>query len=97
MKKILLLAICALSITSCDNDPRKKYSLDGYNKPQKEYSIDEYNDAREDYVYICTGGKSKRYHADEYCNGLRRCSGSVEEVSVDEAEDMGRTPCKICY
>lgn len=84
MKKILLLSICALSITSCDNDPRKKYSLDEY-------------DAREDYVYICTGGKSKRYHADEYCNGLRRCSGSVEEVSVDEAEDMGRTPCKICY
>lgn len=84
MKKIISLAICILALTSCGNEYHKNYSHSDYNTGG-------------DYVYICTGGKSKRYHPDEYCNGLRRCSGSVEEVSVDEAEDMGRTPCKICY
>lgn len=48
-------------------------------------------------VYICTSGTSKRYHSDRYCSGLGRCTGEIEEVSVEDAEDMGRTPCHICY
>ena len=48
-------------------------------------------------VYICTGETSTKYHRDHDCRGLYRCSGEIEEVSVEEAEDMGRTPCKICY
>lgn len=48
-------------------------------------------------VYICTGGSSKRCHCDPDCKGLSRCSGEIEKVSEEEAEDMGRTPCKICY
>ena len=50
-----------------------------------------------DNVYICTGGSSKRYHCDPDCKGLSRCSGEIEEISEEEAEDMCRTPCKICY
>lgn len=48
-------------------------------------------------VYICTGETSTKYHRDRDCKGLSRCSGEVEEVSEEEAEDMGRTPCQICY
>lgn len=48
-------------------------------------------------VYICTGETSTKYHNNPECRGLSRCSGEVEEVSEEEAEDMGRTPCKICY
>ena len=48
-------------------------------------------------VYICTGETSTKYHCDPDCKGLSRCSGEIEEISEDEAEDMGRTPCKICY
>lgn len=48
-------------------------------------------------VYICTSGTSKRYHSDRYCSGLGRCTGEIDEVSVGDAEDMGRTPCHICY
>lgn len=50
-----------------------------------------------DNVYICTGGSSRRYHCDPGCKGLSRCFGEIEEISEEEAEDMGRTPCKICY
>lgn len=48
-------------------------------------------------VYICTGETSTKYHSDPDCRGLSSCSGEIEEVSEEEAEDMGRTPCKICY
>lgn len=48
-------------------------------------------------VYICTGETSTKYHSDPDCRGLGRCTGKIEEVSEDEAENMGRTPCKICY
>lgn len=48
-------------------------------------------------VYICTGESSTKYHSDPDCRGLSRCSGEIEEISEEEAEDMGRTPCKICY
>lgn len=48
-------------------------------------------------VYICTGETSTKFHCNRDCKGLSRCSGEIEEVSEEEAEDMGRTPCKICY
>lgn len=48
-------------------------------------------------VYICTGETSTKYHCDQNCHGLSNCSGEIDEVSKDEAEEMGRTPCKICY
>lgn len=51
---------------------------------------------KSDKVYICTGPQSHAYHTDRHCKGLDRCSGDIETVSVDEAEDMGRHPCGFC-
>lgn len=48
------------------------------------------------YVFICTGEKAKRYHLDRNCSGLSRCSKEIIEVTIEEAESKGRTPCKIC-
>lgn len=48
-------------------------------------------------VYICTGGYSKRYHRTERCRGLGNCRGTVKKVTLEMAEDMRRTPCRICY
>ena len=61
----------------------------------KSYRYDKNND--DETVYICTGENATKYHCDPDCSGLSRCSGEIEEVSEEEAEDMGRTPCKICY
>ena len=47
-------------------------------------------------VYICTGGSSERYHASDDCRGLSRCKGDIKGITIAEAQDMGRTPCKIC-
>ena len=48
------------------------------------------------YIYVLEKTSTK-YHSDPDCRGLYRCSGEIEEVSEEEAEDIGRTPCKICY
>lgn len=48
-------------------------------------------------VYICTGDMSECYHEDPDCRGLARCSRDIEEITIEEAEDMGRRPCSFCY
>lgn len=48
-------------------------------------------------VYICTGPSATVYHKTDECKGLLRCSRAIESISLDEAESMGRRPCKICY
>lgn len=48
-------------------------------------------------VYICTGSKSLKYHKSPSCYGLSKCSGTVKELTLEEAKKMGRTPCGICY
>jgi Na+-transporting NADH:ubiquinone oxidoreductase subunit NqrB len=56
-----------------------------------------HNSQAEQMVYICTGGSSKKYHANKNCRGLKNCSGQIRQISVKKAIDMGRTACKICY
>lgn len=52
--------------------------------------------ASPDCVYVCSGHSAKRYHSVEDCKGLSRCSGSIVEMTVEEAENKGRTPCRMC-
>lgn len=47
-------------------------------------------------VYICTGPHAKRYHANKYCVGLSSCSGAIQEKGLYEAENDGKTPCRMC-
>lgn len=48
-------------------------------------------------VYICTGPQSKCYHKTSSCKGLKSCSKEIRKISLEEALDMGRRPCRICY
>lgn len=47
-------------------------------------------------VYICTGPQSNAYHSKRRCKGLMKCSESIETVTIEEAEQMNRHPCKFC-
>lgn len=49
-----------------------------------------------DKVYICTGGSSQCYHSRNTCSGLRRCSGEIKQITLEQAQKMNRRPCKIC-
>lgn len=46
-------------------------------------------------VYVCDGISAKRYHSVEDCYGLLRCSGTIHEMTVEEAENIGKTPCRL--
>lgn len=56
-----------------------------------------FNDNNAQYVYICTGPKSKTYHKYDDCKGLKRCSKDIVKVSLDKAKSMKRRACKLCY
>jgi hypothetical protein len=82
---LILLVAFFLSLTLFSTNTEKAYS-----------STLQINHKTET-VYICTGKSSKKYHSKKDCRGLKRCSGDIIEVSVEDAENMGKTPCKICY
>lgn len=91
MKHIVLL-LAIILMASCSSSSKKSAEVE----PEKKDSVVK-SAGSGDNVYICTGGSSRRCHCDPDCKGLSRCSGEIEEISEEEAEDMGRTPCKICY
>lgn len=52
---------------------------------------------RGDSVYVCTGPQSEVYHKTDDCIGLRNCSRGIKAISLDEAKEMGRRECGMCY
>lgn len=56
-----------------------------------------YVNSVESNVYICITSKAYRYHSTISCRGLRHCGKCIRKVSLQQAVNMGRTPCKICY
>lgn len=81
MKKTLLLLASVTLLTACGTATAGNTT----------------EETKEPTVYICTGGSSKRYHKTNKCKGLRNCGGRIIAISQADAEDMGRTPCQICY
>lgn len=81
MKKVLLLFASVALLTGCGSAVAQNNDKEAEGKT----------------VYICTGGYSKRYHSTRSCKGLRNCGGSIKAISIEEAEEMGRTPCQLCW
>lgn len=52
--------------------------------------------APEPKVFICTGSMSYAYHFVRQCKGLAKCTRSVHEIPVSEAQKMGRKACGFC-
>lgn len=61
------------------------------------HNIIEITNKKSTTVFICKGPNSKRYHNTANCQGLRNCSTEIYEVSLSDAESIGRTPCGFCY
>lgn len=78
----LLLLLVTITLVACGGKDKER---------------DKTAEKSEKIVYICTGGSSERYHASDDCRGLCRCKGDIKGITMAEAQDMGRTPCKICY
>lgn len=44
-------------------------------------------------VYICDGGKGKKYHYTADCRGLNNCRHKVVKTTLDTAKSQGKTLC----
>ena len=51
------------------------------------------NNLTSKYVYICKGSNSYAYHYNPNCRGLRKCSTSLEKITLEEAKSKGRKLC----
>lgn len=109
---ILVLSYIALiAISSClilfsyDKGYSSGYSngnVDGYNEAVDTWYDIGFSDAEGKYkvkhnsgdaALVWVADKDSRYHTKESCSN----SSSPYLVTVDEAKDMGRKPCKKCY
>ncbi len=76
----LLIAVICVVLSACKSEKRAKQERWGYSEN----------------VFICSGVSAKRYHSTDDCSGLSRCRGEIQIMPVEEAEDEGKTPCRIC-
>lgn len=56
----------------------------------------EKHEADPDSMYVCSSARAKRYHSVSDCKGLQRCSGEILEMTIEEAEDEDKSPCRMC-
>jgi hypothetical protein len=47
-------------------------------------------------VIICDSDDAFAYH-NRICRGLSNCESVIEDVNINFAIKMGRSPCKLCY
>ena len=90
--KHLSLLLFTLLLFSCGSDNRSHPGRSSLYSEPREADAD-YDDQP---VYICTGKYAKAYHYQYECEGLDNCKGEIETISIDEAEDIGRHPCRYC-
>lgn len=91
MKHTLLL-FALLAIVSCGGTKEKESKQEPAQTEQKQTQTHHYDE-----VYVCTGKYAKRFHCDEDCRGLQSCRSEIAVMSIEEAEDLGLTPCGYCY
>ena len=93
--KMCILLLGLLAVLSCSDSKKPQRDADGmilkngqfYDSQEEETNM----------VYICTGKSSHAYHSTKDCYGIEACKGDIEIISLDDAIEMGRTPCHYCH
>jgi len=47
-------------------------------------------------VYICDSPWAECYHQYRNCEGLENCGRTIKEITLNQAQKMGRRPCGYC-
>lgn len=48
-------------------------------------------------VIIVMSNNAYAYHKTKNCTAVKKATHKIKEVTLEEAKEMGRKPCKICY
>lgn len=46
-----------------------------------------------DYVYICVSKTAEKYHFTEDCRGIKKCTHTIEKVTITQAKGKGYSLC----
>lgn len=92
MKHLLILILLCVSVSLCAQDNKQQTT-----KQQTTQVSTKKTQQNVEYVYICNGPSSKKYHKTSNCRGLSNCSTAKQKLSKADAVKKGRTACKICY
>lgn len=46
-------------------------------------------------AYICVSKTAKKYHYTKNCNGLQKCTHTIQKTTVNNAKQLGYTVCLI--
>ena len=87
--RTIVLALLPLLLFACSGKEEEKQE-----QPSTEQAIEQPTSTA---IYICNSPTAETYHNNPECRGLSRCRYEVVEVTQEEAEELGRRPCKFCY
>ena len=90
MMRTIVLALTLMLLIGCSS----KEGQQEQEQPPTEQAIEQPTSTA---IYICNSPTAETYHNNPECRGLSRCRYEVIEVTQEEAEELGRRPCKICY
>lgn len=48
-------------------------------------------------VIVVMSSNAYAYHKTRNCSAVKKATHKVKEVTLEEAKEMGRKPCTICY
>ena len=48
-------------------------------------------------VIVVMSNNAYAFHKTRNCSAVKKATHTVKEVTLEEAKEMGRKPCKICY
>ena len=87
MKKAMFTLFLILFCLACTDSKKLPKTGQFYDKQEKETG----------WVYICIGRSSHAYHSNRECFGLSSCSREILKVTLEDAQEDGRTPCHFCH
>ncbi len=56
-----------------------------------------FNSNQQTKVIVVMSSNAYAYHKTKNCTAVKKATHKVKEVTLEEAKEMGRRPCKICY
>lgn len=57
----------------------------------------DFSAGQESKVYVVMSENAYAYHKTLDCRAVKKATHVVKEVTLEEAQEMGRKPCGICY
>jgi len=96
MKQLIYILTIAFVLAGCNHSQQASQVTkeDAPIAVEKEVAPVEVDNSSK--VYICDSPWAECYHRYSDCEGLELCNRSIKEITLNQAQKMGRRPCGFC-